>query len=530
MAAPAAFIVTPDTKPANEHELEACLRDPMWRLSNLYKIIVKSEEEEGAGHVMQFRPNRAQRRFLSRLWHRNVILKARQLGFTTLVALVWLDFALFTPNVRCGIIAQDKDTAESIFRDKVKFAYDNLPEELKAAMPLAKNTTTELVFGHNNSSIKVATSVRGSMLHRLHVSEFGKICAKYPDKAAEVVTGSIPAVPLDGILIIESTAEGREGEFYDMVQRAGRLADENAQLTVRDYRLHFFPWHEEPGYVMDPASVRLTDKDREYFDSIEGKLGKRLTPAQRAWYVATREADFPNRPERMWQEYPSTREEAFQVSTEGCYYVKQMAAVRLSGRMGKYPILPGIPCFTFWDIGNSDGTAIWVLQRVGQEWRAVRFWEAWFEPYNEAVKWLQSLGVVWDTMFLPHDAEHVRQGQTINKSPRQMLEELMPGVRFEVLPRIEDLSWGINQTRDIFPLLCFDEEHCKAGIDHLDSYRARWNERQGCWSSEPDKTGGHSEAADALRQLGQAYAAGLINISTPQSRKKAAARRNWRTV
>lgn len=527
--AAAAFIVTPDAKPANELELEACLRDPMWRLSNLYKIIVKSEGEDGDGHVVLFKPNRAQRRFLSRLWHRNVILKARQLGFTTLICLAWLDYCLFTPNVRCGIIAQDLEAAGVIFRDKVKFAYEHLPDEIREAMPLRASNATEMVF-HNNSSIRVATSMRSGTIHRLHVSEFGKICAKYPDKAAEVMTGSIPAVPLDGVLVIESTAEGKEGEFYKITERAGRQADEGVTLTQRDYRLHFFPWHEEVGYAMDPAGVVLTAKDREYFDQIESKIGRKIHPEQRAWYVATRDADFPSNPERMWQEYPSTREEAFQVSSEGVVFARQMSAMRLSGRIGLFPSIPNKACFTFWDIGNSDGTAIWVIQNIGNEWRCVKFGEWWGDPYSTMVKWLQDTGFIWSTMYLPHDADHVRQGQTINKSPKQMLEELMPGVRFEIVPRIEDISWGINQTRDIFPLLTMDKVECAEGIAHLDSYRYRWNERQQVWSTEPDKSGGHSEAADGLRQLGQAYAAGLINISTPITRKKAAARRTWRTV
>ena len=62
--------------------------------------------------------------------------------------------------------------------------------------------------------------MRSGTIHRLHVSEFGKICAKYPDKAQEVVTGSIPAVPMNGVLVIESTAEGRDGDFFKMVQIA----------------------------------------------------------------------------------------------------------------------------------------------------------------------------------------------------------------------------------------------------------------------------------------------------------------------
>jgi hypothetical protein len=62
-------------------------------------------------------------------------------------------------------------------------------------------------------------------------------------------------------------------------------------------------------------------------------------------------------------------------------------------------------------------------------------------------------------------------------------------------------------------MVYFDESECKDGIDHLDNYKRRWNERQVCWSSEPDKTGGHSEAADALRQFAQAYAGGMINVN-----------------
>src|SRR5476649_2692146 len=98
---------------------------------------------------------------------------------------MWLDHALFNANSRCGIIAQDREAAEVIFRDKVKHAYDNLPPALLEACPLAKCTQSEILFGHNNSSIRVATSMRSGTIHRLHISEFGKICAKYPDKAAE---------------------------------------------------------------------------------------------------------------------------------------------------------------------------------------------------------------------------------------------------------------------------------------------------------------------------------------------------------
>ena len=123
-------------------------------------------------------------------------------------------------------------------------------------MPLARDSASELLFSHNNSSIRVATSMRSGTIHRLHVSEFGKICAKYPDKAVEVITGSIPAVPLNGILIIESTAEGQDGEFYNITQRAKALFDAGTELSMRDYRYHFFAWWDEPKYVMPLGNIK----------------------------------------------------------------------------------------------------------------------------------------------------------------------------------------------------------------------------------------------------------------------------------
>ena len=93
-------------------EIMKNMADPLWRISNLYKIIVKSKgDKAGEGKVIVFKPNWAQMAFIERLHYRNVILKCRQLGFTSLVAIIWLDHALFNNDVRCGIIAQDKEPA-----------------------------------------------------------------------------------------------------------------------------------------------------------------------------------------------------------------------------------------------------------------------------------------------------------------------------------------------------------------------------------------------------------------------------------
>lgn len=76
--------------------------DPWWRLNNLYKI------ENEKGQLVTFRMRPAQLRLFKAMHYRNIILKARQLGFSAAIDIYLLDQALFDNNLKCGIIAQDK--------------------------------------------------------------------------------------------------------------------------------------------------------------------------------------------------------------------------------------------------------------------------------------------------------------------------------------------------------------------------------------------------------------------------------------
>lgn len=504
--------------PTDAETLARCLADPYWRVFSgcLYKIMIKGDgdEETQDVSVMPFKPNAAQEKFVNRLWHRNVILKARQLGFTTLIAILWLDHALFNADQRCGIIAQDREAAEVIFRDKVKFAYENLPEQIRERFPLGRDSASELLFAHNNSSIRVATSMRSGTIHRLHISEFGKICAKFPDKAKEVMTGSIPAVPSNGILVIESTAEGRDGSFFKICQTAQANFAQRKKLNFRDYRFHFYAWWQEPKYRMDSSMVSISPKQHEYFDEVETIVERdmgitvKIDADQRAWYVATIEADFEGADDRMWQEYPSYPAEAFQVSTDGNYYAKDMALLRKRGGITNVPELD-MPVNTFWDIGNSDGCAIWFHQDSNGQDRFIDYYEAHGETLKHYVAKLKEKGYVFDTHYLPHDATHERLSD-FNKSTLQMLQDLMPGERFIIVPRISYLMDGIQQTRACMRNYYFDQTNCKLGIDRLDGYKKRWNNTESRYVDIPDKSNGCSEGADALRQHAQAKMAGLI--------------------
>ncbi|MBP9803304.1 MAG: terminase [Candidatus Accumulibacter sp.] len=457
------------------------------------------------------------------------MLKARQRGITTLIAVLWLDTALFSAGpIYCGIVAHEREAAEEIFRTKVVFAYDNLPDVLKAQFPVTKKTATELVFGHNGATIRVATSMRSSTIHRLHVSELGKIAAKYPMKAREVLTGSVPAVPASGVLVVESTAEGQDGAFFDLCKISKAASDEKRTLSAKDYKFHFFSWWDADEYRLDPSLVSISDTDAEYFRRVEGIIKREISPEKRAWYVATRRSDFADDAPLMWQEYPSYPDEAFAVSMDGCYYATQITTARLQGRM--FDHLPKIsaPVNSFWDIGKGDMTCIWLHQRVGPENRFIGYYEASGEDLDHYAAWLQGLGVVFGTHYLPHEADHKRIGKDPdhNQSIREMLGELLPGQNFETVPRVTQLQAGIQATRRQFSTCWFDSTACEQGIKRLTGYRKHWDKTRGCWSDNHEHND-DSHGADAFRQFGQTADRGdtFAVVSAPAPRRAAS---SWR--
>lgn len=501
-----------DFVPQSEEQLLWALQSWRWRVfsGQLYKIMTKADEFQD-GSVIPFHPNDAQRKFVENLHYRNVILKARQLGFTTLIAILWLDHAIFTPHQRVGIIAHSLDDAAVIFRDKVKFAYDNMPEEIRAMFPLKRESASELVFAHNNSAIRVATSMRSGTIHRLHISEMGKIAAKYPAKAVEIVTGSLPAVPSRGIAVIESTAEGRSGEFYEIATRAEKRAQIPRPLGWAEWRFHFFPWHVMREYRMaaNENAPPISAADHEYFDKVEADLRIKISLPQRQWYISKRDNEMSGDAEKMWREFPSTPEECWRRTTEGTYFAVQLARARAEGRITRLPFVSNVPVHTFWDIGAGDGTAIWLMQYVAGTCRFPLFIEGWSEGYAHYVNALRDAQVkgnfVFGRHYLPHDADHERQLANKVGKPRDMLEELAPDWTFEIVPRVQTKQHAIDLLRGKFQEAMFDEEGCKEGLSHIELYHKKWDSRLGMWSETPEKGDGHSEAADSLMQWAQGF-------------------------
>lgn len=478
-----------------------------FRLNSLYKIKDKN------GRVRRFRPNRAQRQRYLDGHVRDIILKARQLGFTTFEMIDALDDCLFRDNFAAGCICHKLDDAQDIFRNKISFAYQNIEDAWRAILKMIgvripapvsdKGGSGAYVFD-NGSSIKVSTSYRGGTLQRLHVSEFGKICRQYPHKAQEIVTGAFEAVGLGNQITLESTAEGREGYFFDYCEAARHLQELGRKPTEMDFQFHFFPWWQEPAYQLDPEGVVVPQRLLEYFEQLEHKHGIATTRAQQAWYAKKAEV----LQDDMQREYPSTPQEAFAQNVEGAYYASQMTFLRKNKRItAEVQVNPSLPVYTAWDLGMNDTMAIWCAQVVGREIHLVDYIEGEGEGIEYYAELLTKKGYRFGGHFGPHDLAVRELGTGQSRADRAKAF----GIHFEIVPRISNQAEGIQAVRNFLPACWINEEDCHQGVLCLDNYRKEWDDKRGVYKDRPR----HDWASHGAKALETLARAPLFERSSP---------------
>jgi hypothetical protein len=387
------------------------MKDWKWRIENLYYIVDKN------GKKVKFKPNWAQRRVLDSFWFFNIILKARQLGITTFFCIVYLDQVLFKANKTAGIIAHTDSDTKKIFR-RIKFAWENLPEQLKESIGMPTTDSVGEMQFPNGSTIFVARSTRGGTPQYLHISEFAKICAKYPEKAREIVTGAINSVEKGNFVSIESTAEGKEGYFADFCMEAQQADIEGRELSELDFRYFFFPWWEEKSYRIS-ANFPITKEYEDYFDKLASVHQIHLDDDQKRWYMAKKKKN----DEDMFREYPSIWEEAFQAKIEGAYYATQMQRVYEDNRIRNVPYDMRYPVLTYWDLGVNDFNVILFVQAVGTEIRFIDCYYNHGEGLAHYVNVLKEKGYTYGQHVFPHDVE-VQNLDAEGKTRRQTLMEL----------------------------------------------------------------------------------------------------------
>jgi len=281
------------------------LNDKIWRLNNLYLIRNKQ------GEMITFKLNRAQLHFHTHKHNRNIILKSRQLGFSTYEAIDSLDDALFEKVTDALMRSYDEVSQKDLFDTKIVFAWNNFPEELKELYTLEADRANKLKFNWGDgttSSVTVRLHGRGGTYTRLHVSEFAKICKNSAKDADEVITGDIPAIPIEGGRVdIESTAEQDSGDFHDMFWEAHNHGEPT--LPVQ-YKAFFYNWQWDDAELNKISPLALDQMPVE-FQLYKSKFN--LTDIEITYYYF-RWLSVNKNWGRLRREYPTTPEEAFETA------------------------------------------------------------------------------------------------------------------------------------------------------------------------------------------------------------------------
>lgn len=287
------------------------------------------------GSVIPFLLNEPQRRLyevIREQWQKGkpvriIILKARQMGFSTLTEAIIFWLAVTAFNVECMIVAHKDEATKNLFRMSKRF-YDHLPDKLK---PMQQSSNAqELVFAKParykgngkglNSRIRCATAGgdgigRSYTLRALHLSEL----AFWPGDKLDTLTGLLQAVPdLPGTLIvIESTANGYE-EFKKLWDKAVAAQREGRE----DFIPVFFAWHEMKEYRRTPPPGFQRTEEEEELAATFGLDDEQL--AWRRWCIDNNCGGDIN---KFRQEYPATPDEAF-IATGQCVFDKQKIVLR----------------------------------------------------------------------------------------------------------------------------------------------------------------------------------------------------------
>jgi hypothetical protein len=277
------------------------------------------------GPRCRFALNPMQRLYRSRRTSRDVSLKARQMGFTTLAQAEDAYHFLTRPGARVTMMVQSIDDADSPAR-KAKRVFDVFYESLAkhglrlnfgqapgGVWTLPERDAVLRIVEAGASKAAAQKKGRGDTVTRLHVTE--QAFWEFPSESLLAVESSVVAPEKGGEIVKESTPNGVGGKFYDDVQAA--------KNGTSGYALHFFPWFLEPGYrvALDDGETIEPQTDRE-----QQLVALGVQPDQIKWYrrmVAAKGSQ-----EKVDQEFPSDPETCFLLSGRTFFSVQRIEELR----------------------------------------------------------------------------------------------------------------------------------------------------------------------------------------------------------
>ena len=458
----------------------------MFRLnSGLYFI------EDKKGKKIPFEMNYAQHVvYAAALRHpRIIVLKSRQQGISTLWLLSFIDDGITMDSFAIGLMSQGKKESQTLL-SRTTVALESLPPKVIELLGISvlKNNSEAISFS-NGSIMYIQTSFRSGTLQRLHISEMGKISAKYPEKAKETKSGSLQAIAPGNTVVVESTAEGRKNEFYKMWHEA---ADYIGARTGMDFYPVFLSWVDDPDCISAVPQIINTEHE-DYFSEVENDLDITLTKQQKWWVVSQmRELG-----ELFNQEYPYSPEAAFAAVRDGTYYARLWREKGSVSEGGLYD--PALDVHVSWDLGMNDTMELgfWQVHSVRGE-PSVRLVDYYYnsgEGLEHYVNVLRARNYNYGWNILPHDVKVKELGTS--KTRLGVLREL--GIRrVKVLKRSTSVANDIEMVRKMIPYLTIDAVKCDRVIKMMYRYTKAWDSNLGVFKDKPLHDWA-SHGADAFR-------------------------------
>ena len=282
---------------------------------------------------------------------RILVLKARQMGFSTLTEAILFKEVATKSNVTAGIITHESKATNNLF-NMSKLYYDNLPEAIKPS--IMNRNAQELIFNTKdntglNSKITCMTAGNGAgrsgTYNFLHLSEF----AFWEGDKKEAYISLMQTVPNtpDSMAIIESTANGYEyfKELWD-----------KAVNKETDFIPFFVGWNELSEYQIPYTGFELTSEEKEL------KRIYNLSLDQLEWRRWCIRNNCGGDIQVFKQEYPINPEEAF-ISTGKCYFDKENIIRRIQETRDVKPKKQGY--FDFDYDGLKISNIRWIEDKEG---------------------------------------------------------------------------------------------------------------------------------------------------------------------
>lgn len=175
-------------------------------------------------------------------------------------------------------------------------------------------------------------------------------------------------------------------------------------------------------------------------------------------------------------------------SVDGAVFADEISKATRENRITTVLPVAGIEVHTFWDLGQSDNTAIWFVQIVGLEYRLIDYYQKSGQKIPHYIEQLAQRGYYYGEHYLPHDADHEQQAAQSTIKDQVLLaikNNKALGRTVKIVPRIPKKALGINAARQIFDQCLFDKTKTTEGLQCLKHYAFAKDEMTGKVSKEP---------------------------------------------